>query len=202
MKIWGKVSWVSLFLARIGFKPYVYDFDTIENSNIGGQFFKTNQTGMPKATALYNNIMEFSGESICSKIEKYTFQKGFVSRIMISAFDNMEARKTMFENFKSQAVDEDYLFIDGRLSLETMQIFCVRNTQEDIEKYEKYLYAEEEVPEDVCSMKQSTHTAAMIASHMVGFLTNHVTNVYEGNKDRIVPFKWEYFVPLDFKNKE
>lgn len=198
----GIGSWCSLFLARIGFIPYVYDFDTIENSNIGGQFFKINQIGTPKTSALYENIQSFSGRNINPKYEKYTSKNGYVSTIMISAFDNMEARKTMFERFKLNPSDKNCLFVDGRLSLETMQIFCVRNTQEDIEKYEKYLYTEEEVPADVCSMKQSTHTAAMIASHMVGFLTNHVTNVYEDNEDRIVPFKWEYFVPLDFKNKE
>jgi hypothetical protein len=51
-------------------------------------------------------------------------------------------------------------------------------------------------------MKQTSHSAAMIASHMVGFFTNHMTNNAVGEKDRTVPFFWEYFIPINYINEE
>ena len=36
----GIGSWLTFLLVRAGFKPTVYDFDVIEEHNIGGQLFR------------------------------------------------------------------------------------------------------------------------------------------------------------------
>lgn len=123
--------------------------------------------------------------------------------IMFSAFDNMEARKTMFQSWVEHisVLEEDdhdleeAIFIDGRLTAEQLQIFCV--TPKDIEEYKKHLFDDSEVEDAPCTFKQTSHSAAMIASHMIAFFTNHITNVREGENVRSLPFFWEYFIPLD-----
>jgi hypothetical protein len=37
-----------------------------------------------------------------------------------------------------------------------------------------------------------------MAGHLVGFFTNHYTNVVEKDWTRVVPFFWEYFIPMDY----
>ena len=91
------------------------------------------------------------------------------------------------------------IFIDGRLLMEQMQIFCVRGDKpNDIKRYEEeFLFDDSEVDDDLCTAKQTTHSAAMIAGFMTGFLTNHSTNVSLKKEAREVPFMTEYFIPLN-----
>ena len=80
--------------------------------------------------------------------------------------------------------------------MEQMQIFCV--TIENAKEYaDKHLFDDSEVVAENCTMKQTSHSAAMIASLMVGFFTNHLTNVRKKSIIRNVPFEYEYFIPLN-----
>jgi len=47
-------------------------------------------------------------------------------------------------------------------------------------------------------MKQVSHGAAMIATHMLGFITNKISNEYEW-KDEVfkVPYIWDYIIPMN-----
>lgn len=215
----GIGSWLTLMLSRAGFFPIVYDFDILEEHNLAGQLYtKSDAEAMvPKVDALKGLCKQFADTDITVMNEKYT-KDSMSHHYVFSAFDNMQARKDMFaawkeyvkewEDFKDIA-DADHIpnislsepiFIDGRLTAEQMQIFCV--TPDKIEEYEKHLFDDTEVQDAPCTMKQTSHSAAMIASHMVGFFTNHMTNNAVKDKDRTVPFFWEYFIPINYINEE
>lgn len=192
----GIGSWLALFMERAGFRPTVYDFDIYEGHNMGGQFCKTTDIGKPKVEALRESIKLFTGGEI------YIENKAVTPETMghwysFSGFDNMAARKVHFENWlKASEGHPEAIFIDGRLTLEQLQIYCV--TPANAVKYlAEALFDDAEVEELSCTMKQTTHSAAMIASHIVGFFTNHYTNVKMGVEVRSVPFFWQYFIPID-----
>lgn len=191
----GIGSWTGFLLARAGFKVVVFDYDIVELINIGGQLFKIADQTSLKVEALKANIEDFSGESITVYNERVT-SKTFTHKYVITAFDNMKARKAMFDKW-CELDDEDALFIDARLNAEQMWIYCVRPTEEDRVKYRNALFDDSEMEEISCTMKQTSHAAAMIASHIVGFLTNHITNMVSGREERAVPFYWEYYIPLN-----
>lgn len=195
----GIGSWLCLLLSRAGFKPIVYDFDTIEEHNIGGQLFPKKLIGSTKVDALAEVVKDFADEVLLTMNEK--IDGGSPSNIYaISAFDNMLARRAMFESwFKEFGNDPNAIFIDGRLTAEQMQIFCVRGMEEaQINDYlNTQLFNDSEVEDAPCTMKQTSHAAAMIAAHMTGFFTNHHTNVVEKEVTRTVPYFWEYFIPMD-----
>ena len=218
----GIGSWLTLLLARATFTPIIYDFDTIEEHNMGGQLFPKRLIGKTKVEALKEVVKDFADTEIIANNEKYQ-EDSMSHHYVFSAFDNMKARKDMFAAWKEyvkeweedRAViesvsenDEDItvlppfvpIFIDGRLTAEQLQIFCV--TPDKIEEYEKHLFDDSEVEDAPCTMKQTSHSAAMIASHMVAFFTNHYTNNMVGEKDRNIPFFWEYFIPINYINEE
>lgn len=197
----GIGSWLSFFLARAGFTPVIYDFDIIEEHNIGGQLFKYDDIGKTKVQALSDIIRDYSNifiNTFCQKIDENSPSHCFV----FSAFDNMKARKDLFncwkKNLHSYSIKP--IFIDGRLTMEQLQIFCV--TPENIDEYEKHLFDDSEVEDAPCTMKQTSHTAAMIASHMMGFFTNHITNIYCRENIREVPFYYEYFIPINLTSED
>ena len=192
----GIGSWLAFFLTRAGFKPTIYDFDVIEEHNVGGQLFRNSDVGLPKVSALFNIIKEFCGSEINTFNERID-ENSPTHYFMFSAFDNMRARKDLFEVWKKSIPNCPVtpIFIDGRLTMEQLQIFCV--TPDKIEEYEQnHLFDDSEVEDAPCTMKQTSHSAAMIASHMVGSFTNHITNIYEREIIRDVPFYYEFFIPV------
>ena len=197
----GIGSWLSFFLARANFNVILSDFDTVEEHNIGGQLFKINQIGRYKAEAVGRNVSEFSTNTISIQIVKIT-EETATHEFMFSAFDNMDARRAMFKVWKRSWNSMNRpIFIDGRLNAEQFQIFCV--TPENADVYERiHLFNDSEVEDAPCSAQQTTHTAAMIAGHMVGFFTNHITNINLRDEVREIPFMYEYFTPMNLTVSE
>lgn len=195
----GIGSWLTMLLARAGFKPVVFDFDSLEEHNMSGQLYSKHMIGMPKVEALKKVVSDYCSAELIVFNEKVTSDT-FTHSITFSAFDNMKARRDLFDSWKqSFHTDPTAIFIDGRLTAEQMQIFCVvGGNHKDIETYDyDHLFHDFMVEDAPCTLRQTSHAAAMIASHMVGFLTNHITNVYNEEVMRPVPFSWEYFIPLD-----
>ena len=209
----GIGSWLTLMLSRAGFYPVVYDFDVLEGHNLAGQLYTKSdaEQNVLKVDALKGLCRHFADIDITVMNERYT-KDSMSHHYVFSAFDNMQARKDMFAAWKEYVKEwedfrniaevegvanmslEEPIFIDGRLTAEQMQIFCV--TPDLIAEYEKHLFDDSEVEDAPCTMKQTSHSAAMIASHMVGFFTNHMTNNAVKDKDRTVPFFWEYFTTI------
>ena len=197
----GIGSWLSFFLARANFNVTLADFDIVEEHNIGGQLFKRDQIGRYKAEAVGRNVSDFSTNTINAQIVKIT-EETATHEFMFSAFDNMDARRAMFKVWKRSWNSMNRpIFIDGRLNAEQFQIFCV--TPENADEYERiHLFNDSEVEDAPCSAQQTTHTAAMIAGHMVGFFTNHITNINLRDEVREIPFMYEYFTPMNLTVSE
>lgn len=200
----GISSWLTLFLARAGFNPMVFDFDMLEEHNLGGQLFPKSGIMKPKVEVLQQVVLDFADTHISVFQQRYD-SSSMAHNIMFSGFDNMKARQDMFSQWLNysenvfQGNKNESIFIDGRLLAEQMQIFCVRaEDKESVEKYKsEFLFGDEEVPDAACTFKQTSHAAAMIAGFMTSFFTNHMANVREGNTARQVPFQTEYFIPLN-----
>lgn len=195
----GIGSWLALLLARAGFKPVVFDFDILEIHNLSGQLYGTDDIDTLKVDALAKMVKQFTGEEIQVFSEEYG-EESITHNITFSAFDNMKAREIMFTKWKKDhGEDPEAIFIDGRLIMEQLTIFCVSGgNQESIKTYqEEHIFPDEDVPDGLCTMKQTSHSASMIASFMTAFFTNHITNVKTGMPVRKVPFETKYFIPIN-----
>ena len=195
----GIGSWLTLFLSRM-LPPtsyiILYDFDKVEEVNMAGQLFRTQDIGKYKVNAIKEIAYAFSGyEKITAQLDRYDTES-LRSPVMFSCFDNMVARKDMFENWLQEA--EKYpesIFIDGRLNAEQFQVFYV--TLENALVYKNtHLFNDAEVEDANCSYKQTTHFAAAIAAKMVQGFTGFLDPTYE------LPFKYEEIGPLFFTETE
>lgn len=204
----GIGSWLSILLSRVGANLHIYDMDIYEDHNMTGQLFIQSAVGKNKAFATRDLIKLVSPDAeVEAYADKYT-RESPTNDIVVCGFDNMVARKVAFENWKneldngvaSDSIDPSRSFFqDGRLLAEQFQIFNIPGDRLDlIEEYEKeWLFDDSEAIEADCTFKQTSHCAAMIASHMVGFLTNWITNIDSEVTYRQVPFKNEYLIPLN-----
>lgn len=197
----GIGSYVGFLLARM--KPstlFIYDPDTVETVNMSGQLYGRNDVGRTKVSALSNMIMTYTEfGSVFAVPDRFDEYKE-ATDIMICGFDNMEARKLFFNkwldhvNQKPESERGDCLYIDGRLAAEEFQVLCIKGDDEyNINRYSKeFLFSDKEADETVCSYKQTTFMANMIASFMVNLFVNFAANQCNPLIERDLPFYTTY----------
>lgn len=197
----GIGSWTALLLSRLKINTLIiYDPDIVEANNMSGQLYKITDVGIAKVTAIAATMKEFSNfNSIITHIRPFS-SLNTASDIMICGFDNMSARAVAFNawtDLVARHTEEDTekcLFIDGRLSADEFQVFAIQgNDEKAIAKYkEEWLFSDYEAEETVCSFKQTSFMANMIASVMVNIFVNFVANQVDDIVSREVPFLTRY----------
>lgn len=198
----GIGSWVSFFLSRIGHNLTIFDMDTVDETNMAGQFYENKSVGSSKVNAVKEIIDRFSGCEVTVNQEKYD-NESISSSIVVSCFDNMESRRVMFErwlkvveyyqssDFYKEELDK-CLFVDGRMTAEQGHIYFVKPDMKD--RYLATIFDDSEAQELPCSLKATTHNGSMIASQIVAGINNHLSNSYAGFNYRSVPFYIKYML--------
>lgn len=203
--IGGIGSNVAFQLARmIPANLTLYDDDTVEMVNMAGQLFSSKDIGEAKVNAIANMIYNYT-----SMRQVWTVQSKFTSDmepgdIMICGFDNMRARATFFSSWvghlkdKTEEERKKCLYLDGRLSIDTLQILCITGDDHyNIDRYKKeFLFSDSMADVTVCSMKQTTYLACMIGSLMVNLFTNFIAN----SLNPIIPYDLPFFTEYDAQN--
>jgi molybdopterin/thiamine biosynthesis adenylyltransferase len=197
----GIGSYVSLLIARMHPASLIlYDPDKVEMANMSGQLHPQNMCGEYKGTSCANLNRTIGCYYNTLSYNRCYDEYGATSDIMICGFDNMSARKLFFDKWvhyvesKPEEERSKCLFIDGRLAAEEFQVFAIQgNDTRAIEEYSsKWLFSDYEAEETICSYKQTTFMANMIASIMVNVFVNFVANECNPLMPRDVPFLTQY----------
>ena len=200
----GIGSWTALQLSRMAPEAlFMYDDDRVETANMSGQIYGFADIGKYKVNAMAHILNErATAHNLYALNEKFTSFTP-AGDIMICGFDNMMARRTFFNSWfthvRKESTDKSKcLYIDGRLSLDTLQILCIQGTDEyNINRYRnEFLFSDEEADPTVCSMKQTTYLASMIGSLIVNLFTNFVAN----RLDPVIPYDLPFFTEYDSQN--
>lgn len=197
----GIGSYVGFLLARM--KPasmFIYDDDIVETVNMSGQLYGQSDLGRLKVSALAEMIRNYAGYSSVFAISERFTDESEASDIMICGFDNMAARRLFFNKWvnhvqsKPEEERKNCLFIDGRLAAEEFQVLCIKGDDEyNINRYNnEFLFSDAEADETICSYKQTTFCANMIASYMVNLFVNFCANQCKPLIDRDLPFLTTY----------
>lgn len=197
----GIGSYVGFLLGRL--KPeslFIYDPDIVEAVNMSGQLYGRDDIGSSKVFSLSRMVSKYADfNRIVAFQERFTAESE-PADIMICGFDNMAARKVFYRkwllhiNNKPKEERKNCLFIDGRLAAEEFQVFAIQGDDVRAQRiYEdKWLFSDYQAEETVCSYKQTTFMANMIASVMVNIFVNFVANECDPLVPRDVPFLTSY----------
>ena len=197
----GIGSYVAFLLSRLHPASLIlYDDDVVESGNMSGQLYSSDDVGISKTGAITNMLERYSNYyGLVAFNERFEADTA-PTKIMICGFDTMRSRKTFFNSWKRLVLSLDpqerasCLFIDGRLAAESFQVFCIRGDDSfNMNKYEdEFLFRDSEAEETVCSYKQTTFMANMIASVMVNLFVNFCANECNPLIPRDLPFFTEY----------
>jgi molybdopterin/thiamine biosynthesis adenylyltransferase len=170
---------------------YILDYDTVDEINIGTQFFNKTQIGKKKVHAIKQTLESFSTAQINPIDAKY---KNEHLPIMISGLDNMEARKQVFEEWKKH--EDREIYIEARLRAALYEVYIVTKGKE--EEYEKTLFNDSETDDGPCTFKQTAYFGMLVGARITHCLVNYLTNKYSEDGDVCsLPFKiQEYGEPF------
>ena len=204
----GVGSWPALLLARL--KPQcitLFDPDRVELVNLAGQLYGVDDVGKYKTSAVIDYMRNNANYyAYIERVSQFT-DSCYGDNVMICGFDNMEARRTFFNKWKSRrrhSVLSEMLFIDGRLTATEFQVFCM--TGEDnilIQRYEtEFLFADSEASQELCSFKQTAYLANMIAGVIVNLYINFCANLCGSPFKKALPFITKYNTDMMMFNTE
>lgn len=203
--IGGIGSNVAFQIARMSPASMVlYDDDTVEIVNMAGQLFSMLNVGDSKVDAIAKMIYTYTSmHQVMAVQEKFTASTT-PGDIMICGFDNMAARNIFFNSWVNHVrskPDEEKskcLYIDGRLSIDTLQVLCIKGDDVyNIMRYRKeFLFTDAQADATVCSMKQTTYLACMIGSIIVNLFTNFIAN----QLNPVIPYDLPFFTEYDAQN--
>lgn len=182
----------------------LYDDDIVERVNMAGQLYSSQDIGQNKVDAIASMISIYTSAKQVNAIASKFTDSTEAGDIMICGFDNMAARKTFYNSWKRHLSTKTpetrakCLFLDGRLSIDTLQIFCIQGDDEvSMNRYEtEFLFSDFQAEHTVCSMKQTTYLACMIGSLMVNLFTNFIAN----SLNPVIPYDLPFFTEYDSQN--
>ena len=159
---------------------------------------------MSKVSAISNMIHKYTSTQNVFAIQEPFTSNTEAGDIMMCGFDSMAARELFFASWYNHVLSKpaeerkNCLYIDGRLSIDTLQIFCITGEDDEyMTQYNlKYLFSDSEADDTICSMKQTTYLACMIGSLMTNLFTNWVAN----SLNPIIPYDLPFFVEYDAQN--
>lgn len=203
--IGGIGSNVAFQIARMSPASLIlYDDDTVEMTNMSGQLYSRDDVGTKKVDAIAKMINNYTtAHQVMAVPQRYDYDK-LTGDIMICGFDNMEARKTFFnvwmDNVRKKPDEEKSkcLLIDGRLSIDTLQVLCMKGDDEYniMRYYKEFLFSDSEADATICSMKQTTYLACMIGSIIVNLFTNFIAS----QLNPVIPYDLPFFTEYDAQN--
>jgi molybdopterin/thiamine biosynthesis adenylyltransferase len=161
---------------------YIIDHDTVMEHNVGTQFFWPKQIGMYKVEAC-KNLCEYPGSKPIITMHK-EFSDEYMP-IMISALDNMKARREVFDVWKTK--EDRQILIEARLRSSLYEVYVVIPGRE--EEYEKTLFSDSEVDSGPCTFKQTAYFAMLCGARITHVLVNYLINKYAREEICNLPFR-------------
>lgn len=201
----GIGSWTILQLARMNPAAlFMYDDDIVEIANMSGQLYSQEDVGKAKVDAMADMICSYTTMRNIYAIKDKFKATSEAGDIMICGFDNMAARTVFFNSWRQHvmAMPEELryqcIFLDGRLSIDTLQVFCITGDNEwAIDEYGmKHLFLDSQADATQCSLKQTSYLACMIGSVIVNLFTNWVANTL----CPMIPYDMPFFTEYDAQN--
>jgi molybdopterin/thiamine biosynthesis adenylyltransferase len=151
-------SWTALALAKMGFLNLeIWDDDEIDVVNMNCQFYPVTSIGEKKVIALQDMINMFTGHKVNVVSGKYE-GTSITGDIVISAVDNMEVRKSIWDNSKAT------WFIDPRMGAESLLLYTMkRHDPADMETYSKTLHTDGEGVQERCTAKSTIYCSNILS---------------------------------------
>ena len=168
-------SSTAIQLARMGAEVfYLYDFDKVEEPNIGVSQYTYKDIGKPKVDALKEIILDISKfAEVTSHNSKFDGYDSDGKDIVILGFDSMASRWEAIDIIVKLMKTKPFCLIDGRMGAEHYQQYTFKDLT--MSMYKKNWYSDDEGDPEPCSMKATSYCSNMAGSFIVNTIRKVLT---------------------------
>ena len=168
-------SSTAIQLARMGAETfYLYDFDKVEEPNIGVSQYTYKDIGKPKVDALKEIILDISKfAEVTAHNSKFDGYDSDEKDIVILGFDSMASRWEAIDIIIKIMKTKPFCLIDGRMGAEHYQQYTFKNLT--MSMYKKNWYSDDEGDPEPCSMKATSYCSNMAGSFIVNTIRKVLT---------------------------
>ena len=168
-------SSTAIQLARMGAETfYLYDFDKVEEPNIGVSQYTYKDIGKPKVDALKEIILDISKfAEVTSHNSKFDGYDSEDKDIVILGFDSMASRWEAIDIIVKVMKAKPFCLIDGRMGAEHYQQYTFNNLT--LGNYKKHWYSDDQGDPEPCSMKATSYCSNMAGSFIVNTIRKILT---------------------------
>lgn len=155
---------VALQLASIGVQRLtLVDFDVVEETNVVTQGFLESQIGMSKVKALRDSCLAINQEMIITiREQRFSPKIDLTGAVLFVCVDSIETRLQIWNQTRFSIS----VFIDGRMSAETMRIIMIDNPSVD-DYYPSVCFPESEGYQGACTARSTIYCANIAAGMLV-----------------------------------
>src|SRR3990167_178363 len=171
----GIGSWTALALLKMGCSNVtVYDFDTVEEHNLGSQIYTHTDIGELKVEALKSKLSLLTSTQIHTATANVnTMNMIPTTSIVILAVDNIDTRKQVFEALEGT----NCVLIDGRMAGNAIEIYTVKpDDPTSVKAYQDTLFEASEALPIPCSERAVVYNCFVMSgliTDLVGKYSNH-----------------------------
>jgi molybdopterin/thiamine biosynthesis adenylyltransferase len=170
-------SWTALCLGKLGCSNItVFDFDRVEEHNVGSQIYKESDEGDIKVEALQKRLSFLLENDIVTVNAKWTKEQDLSEyKVIIAAVDNITCRKELFEHLKGT----QKFFVDARMASNTIEIYTAyMEVPECLKAYEATLFEEKDTLPIPCSERSVAYNVFVVAG-LIGNIIAKYANKQE-----------------------
>lgn len=154
---------IALQLAAMGVGSLqLIDPDVVEAVNLSTQGYYEEDLGLPKVDATAQLCRRLNSDITVEPLQERYRRSTDVGQVVFACVDSIDARKFVFE----QAGRHAGLFVDGRMSAETLRVLAVAD-EPSRRHYATTLFAAQEAFAGSCTAKSTIYCANIAAGLMV-----------------------------------
>jgi len=153
---------------------HLYDFDEVEEANIGVSQYDKRHIGVKKVKAL-SHILKDINKDMNINIHSERFEELYSmgdDEIVILGFDSMKSRLEAVELI-CKSMHKPLFIIDGRMGAEHYQQYTI--LKPTLKKYQEVWYPDENGSEEPCNMKATSYCSNMSGSFIANAIRKVVT---------------------------
>lgn len=169
----GIGSSVAITLLKMGLEGIsVYDFDRLEEHNIGNQFLPYRYMDYQRYRSFIDSFKVVALQRLADDMVPHRFNAAYpwafdehslTDYLMISGVDSMTARSMIWNRVK----DNCKWYIDGRMSAQQLDVYVVdMDDPQDIELYEQSLFSDDEGIQEPCTARGIIYTSLFAGAHI------------------------------------
>lgn len=156
-------SHLAEILAKLGVRRFtLVDPDEVDTVNLSVQGFYEAEVGRPKTHAVRERLLSINGGvQVRDYPEEYEPEMIEPGSAVFSCVDSIKVRRHMFRHFR----ERDWpVFLDGRMSAESLQVFCIDRSPAAAELYRRSLFPSHEAHRESCTARSTVYCASLAAA--------------------------------------